>query len=141
MRPSAPETLVLGNKNAWSLLADKKSGRFRGGAASTQMDWQKPLVGVITPKSGPLSRMVTLIDANRSLVGELPQGYLKRPHWLRAGKALVTAAETGESSDVECAYEAIVAALDEEGWLSIAENPLGNPIRRGQQTTDALTQL
>jgi hypothetical protein len=99
------------------------------------MDWQKPLVGVITPKSGPLPRMVTLIDANRALVGELPQGYLKRPHWLRAGKALVTAAETGQSSDVERAYEAIVAALDEEGWLSIAENPLGNPIRRRQQTT------
>jgi len=37
------------------------------------MDWQKPLVGMITPKSGPLSRMVTLIDANRALVGELPQ--------------------------------------------------------------------
>ena len=54
---------------------------------------------------------------------------------LRAGKALVTAAETGQSSDVECAYEAIVAALDEEGWLSIAEHPLGNPIRRRQQTT------
>ena len=99
------------------------------------MDWQKPLVGVITPKSGPLPRMVTLIDANRALVGELPHGYLKRPHWLRAGKALVTAAETGQSSDVEYAYEAIVAALDEEGWLSIAENPLGNPIRGRQQTT------
>jgi hypothetical protein len=79
----------------------------------------------ITPKSGPLSRMVTLIDADRALVGELPQGYLKRPHWLRAGKALVTAAETGQSSDVECAYEAIVAALDEEAWLSIAGHPLG----------------
>jgi len=67
----------------------------------------------------------------------LPQGFLKHPHWLRAGKALVTAAETGQSSDVECAYDAIVAALDEEGWLSIAENPLGNPIRRRQQTTVA----
>jgi hypothetical protein len=58
----------------------------------------------------------------------------KRPHWLRAGKALVTAAESGQSSDVERAYEAIVAALDEEGWLSLAEKPVENVIQRRQQT-------
>ena len=42
---------------------------------------------MITPKSGPLSRMVTLIDANRALVGELPQGYLKlaNPQFAPAG--------------------------------------------------------
>jgi hypothetical protein len=116
---------------AYCVINNRQVGR---GAAGAQMDWQKPLVGIITPKSGPLSRMVTLIDANRSLVGELPPGYLKRPHWLRAGKALVTAAETGQSSDVERAYEALVAALDEEGWLSVAENPVENVIHRRQQT-------
>ena len=46
----------------------------------------------------------------------------------------MTAAETGQSSDVERAYEALVAALDEEGWLSIAENPVENVIHRRQQT-------
>ena len=86
--------------------------------ASTQMDhWDEPLAYVITPKSGPLRKMVSLLDANRALIGELPKGYLKRAHWLRAGQALVTAAETGGSKDIEWAFEAIVAALDEEGWL------------------------
>jgi len=42
---------------------------------------------------------------------------LRRPHWLRAGQALVVAAETGKPRDVEWAFESIVAALDEEGWL------------------------
>lgn len=79
--------------------------------------WHEPLANVITPKRGPLPQMVSLIDANRALIGELPQGYLKRAHWLRAGRALVTAAKTGASRDIEWAYEAIVAALIKEGWL------------------------
>jgi hypothetical protein len=79
--------------------------------------WDEPLTYVITPKSGPLRKMVSLLDANRALIGELPRGYLKRAHWLKAGQALVTAAGTGGSRDFEWAFEAIVAALDEEGWL------------------------
>ncbi len=80
-------------------------------------DWDTLLTFVITPKSGPLRKMVTLHDAQQVLIADLPPGYLKRAHWLRAGKALVTAAETGKSKDIEGAFEAIVAALDEEGWL------------------------
>jgi hypothetical protein len=80
-------------------------------------NWDKPLTYVITPKSGPLRKMESLLDANRALTGELPRGYLKRAHWLRAGQALVTAAETGKSRDIERGFETIVAALDEEGWL------------------------
>jgi hypothetical protein len=60
----------------------------------------------------------SLLDANRALTGNLPHGFLKRPHWLRAGQALMTAAETGESSDIHWAFETIVIALDEEGWSS-----------------------
>ncbi len=80
-------------------------------------DWDTLLTFVIAPKSGPLRKMVTLHDAQQALIADLPPGYLKRAHWLRAGKALVTAAETGESKDIEGAFEAIVTALDEEGWL------------------------
>ena len=80
--------------------------------------WQRPLPYVITPKSGPLPQMLSLIDANRALLGQLPRGYLKRAHWLRAGHALVTAAETGGSREIEWAFEALVAALDKEGWLT-----------------------
>ena len=64
-----------------------------------------------------MRKLVTLHDAQQALIADLPPGYLKRVQWLRAGKALATAAETGKSKDIEGAFEAIVAALDEEGWL------------------------
>ena len=79
--------------------------------------WDERLPFVITPKSGPLPQMTSLLDGNRALIGNLPQGYLKRRHWLTAGQALVTAAETGELHDVQLAFEAMVEALNEEGWL------------------------
>jgi hypothetical protein len=79
--------------------------------------WDKPWPLAIVPESGPLPLMVSLLDANRALIDKLPKGYLKRAHWLRAGHALLTAAETGESRDIELAFEAIVDALNEEGWL------------------------
>ena len=80
-------------------------------------DWDTRLTFVITPKSGPLRKMVRLRDAQQALIGDLPPGFLRRAHWLKAGKALVTAAETGKPKDIEWAFESIVAALDEEGWL------------------------
>jgi len=79
--------------------------------------WDTRLTFVITPKSGPLRKMVRLRDAQQALIADLPSGFLRRAHWLKAGKALVTAAETGKPKDVEWAFESIVAALDEEGWL------------------------
>ena len=84
---------------------------------TTMADWDTLLTFVITPRSGPLRKMVTLHDVQQALIAEMPPGYLKRPHWLKAGKALVTAAETGRPRDVGLTFEAIVAALDEEGWL------------------------
>jgi hypothetical protein len=80
-------------------------------------NWDTHLTFVIAPKSGPLRKMVKLHDVQQALIADLPPGYLKRAHWLRAGQALVTAAETGKPRDIECAFDAIVAALDEEGWL------------------------
>ena len=83
----------------------------------TMADWDTRLTFVITPKSGPLRKMVRLRDAQQALIADLPSGFLRRAHWLKAGKALVTAAETGKPKDIEWAFESIVAALDEEGWL------------------------
>jgi len=83
----------------------------------TMADWDTRLTFVITPKSGPLRQMVRLCDAQQALIADLPSGFLRRAHWLKAGKALVTAAETGKPKDIEWAFESIVAALDEEGWL------------------------
>ena len=79
-------------------------------------NWDTPLTFVIAPKSGPLHRMATLRDAKRALIRELPHGYLKRPHWLRAALSILISAETGDY--VEWAFEAIVAALAEEGWFT-----------------------
>ena len=76
-------------------------------------DWDTLLTFAITPKSGPLRKMVRLRDAKRALE-ELPPGYMKRVHWLRASACLVTAAETGKPKDIEWAFESIVAALEEE---------------------------
>ncbi len=61
--------------------------------------------------------MVRLRDAQQALIADLPPGYLKRVHWLRASACLVAAAETGKPRDIEWAFEAIAAALVEEGWL------------------------
>jgi len=82
-----------------------------------ELHWHKPLTNVITPKRGPLPQMVSLIDANRALIGELPHGYLKRAHWMRAGRALMMAANTGGDKDIAWAYETIVGALVKEDWL------------------------
>ena len=79
--------------------------------------WDRPLPCLITPDSGPLPPMATLLDVNRSLTGNLPPGYLKRAHWLSAGQALVAAAESEEPADVDRAYLAIMAALISEGWM------------------------
>ncbi len=35
--------------------------------------WDQPLTYLITPKSGPLPQMSSLLDANRALTGNLPQ--------------------------------------------------------------------
>ena len=91
------------------------------------MQWHKPLTFVITPKSGPLRQMTTLLDANHALSGDLPLRYLRRPHWLRAGKALLQAAETDDPICIRLAFEEIVAALEHEGWMTRAR-PADDPL-------------
>ncbi len=82
------------------------------------MHWHDSLAYRVTPKSGPLHSMDTLLDANRSIAGHLPGGYLKREHWRNAGWALVRAAESGKRSDVATATEALVLAIESEGWMN-----------------------
>jgi hypothetical protein len=82
------------------------------------MDWDKRLAYTITPKSGPMRSMETLLDANRGLSRDLPAGYLKRQPWLEAGKILVEAAETGADRLIEEATEKLLTALESEGWMT-----------------------
>jgi hypothetical protein len=89
--------------------------------------WDKSFRYPITPKCGPMPQMSSLIDANRAFQ-ELPRGYLRRAHWLRAGQALLTASQTGRPIDIQWAFDTLVAAVDEEGWFdrrgeSIAVEP------------------
>ena len=92
------------------------------------MHWTKELTYTITPKSGPLRRMETLLDANRALSADLPKGFLKRCHWLAAGKLLVHAAETGRDADIKRATDELLNAVEREGWMN-----RDAPIKRGPE--------
>ena len=80
--------------------------------------WDGSFNYLITPKSGPLPQMASLVDAREALLHKLPKEHFGRAHWLRAAKGLTIAAETALSRDIEIAFECIVAALDEEGWMT-----------------------
>ena len=82
--------------------------------------WDKPLTYEITPKSGPMRRLTTLADVRTSMVHDLPPGATKLPHWLRAGMLIVAASESGSAADIRTATDALIEALDVEGWLSVA---------------------
>ena len=83
-----------------------------------QTHWSKQLTYTITPKSGPMRGMETLIDANRAISEDLPTGFLKRYHWLAAGKLLVHAAETGRNADIKRATDELLNAVQREGWMN-----------------------
>ena len=85
--------------------------------------WDKPLSYEITPKSGPVRRMVTLADVRTAMVYDLPPGTTKQPHWLHAGLLVVAASESGKQSDIRVATDALCDALDVEGWLSARRPP------------------
>jgi len=69
--------------------------------------WHKSFKYPITPKHGPMPQMFSLIDARGAFL-ELPQGFLRRPHRLRAGQALLTASQTGTLIDIQWAFDTIV---------------------------------
>ena len=81
------------------------------------MHWQKELAYPITPKSGPMRRMATLLDANRALAQDLPRALFKKPYWLGVGKLLVLAAETGRPADIREATENLLEVIDRQGWM------------------------
>ena len=82
------------------------------------MHWDKQLAYRISPKSGPLRAMETLLDANHALSHDLPPGALSRDHWRAAGWRVVNAARTGDHLEVVMATELIVTALVYEGWMT-----------------------
>ena len=85
-----------------------------------RMHWTTPLAYTITPKSGPMRRMETLLEANRALSNDLPRELFKRDHWLAAGKLLMHASETGAGADIQRATDELLKAVESEGWMSRA---------------------
>jgi hypothetical protein len=98
---------------------------------STQMHWSKQLTYTITPKSGPMRGMETLLDANRAISEDLPRGFLKRYHWLAAGKLLVHASETGRDADIKRATNEMLNAVQREGWMN---RGLSTPVLLNSET-------
>ena len=96
------------------------SGRKRNVEALSglSMNWNKELTYWITPKSGPIRSLETLLDANHAVSQDLPRTFLKRPHWLAAGAFLVQAAETGSDKDIQRATDGLLRAIELEGWMS-----------------------
>ena len=82
------------------------------------MHWTKQLVYPITPKSGPMRGMETLIDANRAISEDLPKSFLKRHHWFSAETLLVRASVTGVDGDIKRATDELLKAVEREGWMS-----------------------
>jgi hypothetical protein len=48
----------------------------------------------------------------------MPKGFLKRYHWLAAGRELVHASETGRDADIKRATDELLHAVQSEGWMS-----------------------
>lgn len=87
------------------------------------MSWTNALAYTITPKSGPVRQLKTLEDARSALINDLPADWKKSPHWMQAGLLVVAAGESGKVSDIAAATEALVKALDIEGWMSPSQAP------------------
>ena len=82
------------------------------------MTWTSTLSYTVSPKSGPIRQLQTLEDARSALINDLPVDRKKAPHWLRAGMLVVAAGESGSAPDIAAATEALVRALDADGWMS-----------------------
>lgn len=91
---------------------------------SLAMHWTKELAYLITPKSGPMRRMGTLLDANRAISEDIPKSFLKRHHWFSAGALLVRASVTGADSDIKRATDELLKAVEREGWMNRDLSPL-----------------
>jgi hypothetical protein len=82
------------------------------------MNWTKELAYTITPKSGPMRKMETLLDANRAISEDIPKGSLKRHPWFSAGSLLLRASVTETAADIRRATDAVLNAVEREGWMS-----------------------
>lgn len=62
--------------------------------------------------------MRTLRDVNRALLDDLPTRSRYQRHWFIVGRLVVSAAEGSSRLDLMRATDALVAALEVEGWMT-----------------------
>jgi hypothetical protein len=82
------------------------------------MSWNAELAYDVTPKSGPMRAMRTLRDANYALLDDLTARGRYRGHWSAVGRLLLAAANRGGRLDVMLVTDALVMALEVEGWMT-----------------------
>ena len=89
--------------------------------AAPPLFWNKPLTYEIAPQCGPMRKLATLADVRTGLMYDLPPGAIRLPHWLHAGMLVVAASESGTATDIRHATDALIEALETEGWLGAPE--------------------
>jgi hypothetical protein len=82
------------------------------------MDWNVELTYLVTPKSGPMRAMQTLRDLNYAFLDDLTAHCSHRGHWYAVGRLLVKAATSRARLDVMLVTEALMMALETEGWMT-----------------------
>lgn len=83
------------------------------------MSWNAELAYFVTPKSGPMRAMRTLRDVNYALLDDLtPQNRYQR-HWFIVGRMLLAATSSKTRLGVMRVTDALVTALEIEGWMTL----------------------
>jgi hypothetical protein len=93
------------------------------------MNWTSELTHDVTPKSGPMRAMRPLRDVNYAFLEDLTPQCRYRRHWFAVGRLLMAAANGGGRLDIMLATDALLMALEVEGWMTRA--PRARPIKRG----------
>ncbi|MEZ5786235.1 MAG: hypothetical protein R3D62_07135 [Xanthobacteraceae bacterium] len=83
------------------------------------MNWSAELAYFVTPKSGPMRAMRTLRDVNLALLDDLPRHLRYQRHWFIVGRLLLAAASGKTRLSVMLATDALLAALELEGWMTL----------------------
>ena len=82
------------------------------------MNWNIELAYLVTPKSGPMRAMRTLGDVNRAYLDDLSAQRRLGRHWFAVGRLLMAAATSESRIYVMLATDALLMALEIEGWMT-----------------------
>lgn len=81
------------------------------------MNWNAELAYFVTPRSGPMRAMRTLRDINQALLDDVPARSRYQRHWFIVGRLLMRAAQGTSRIDLLLVNDALLVALEIEGWM------------------------